>query len=185
MKKLILILLLIPLFGLTQNGKLFILLNQYRNANGKASIEWSDKLAKISENHTQEMYKKDSLFHSGLISYECVMKGIHLTPTLDDKMNFIVFLKRNFNIDYENPADYKDDSKVNDYLLYYTIYLWEDEPLHHLIMLRDDVKIGSCNIFIKSNKYKSNKIFFKGKVVEENNTINHYECIWYTTFNLK
>lgn len=187
MKKLILIttFIILNLFLEAQNGKLFNYLNQYRSANGKESVEWSEKLNKISENQTQLMYENDSVFHSGKNVYECILKGINLTPTFSDKSDFALFLKKNFGIEYKDPAESENTNNVEEYLLYYTIYLWDKEPLHKSIMLADNVKDGSINIFIKSIKYKSNKVFINGRVMEHKKIISHYDCIWYSTLNLK
>lgn len=185
MKKLILILFLITNLVKAQDGKLFIYFNQYRNMNGKESIEWSTKLSKISKSQTTEMYEADSVFHSGTNVYECVLKGISLTPTRDDKIRFSAFLHKNFGIKYLDPADTENTHAVEEYLPLYTIYMWSKDPAHNAIMLADNVKEGSINMFVKSIKFKSNKVFINGKVSEFKNIISHYDCVWYATLNLK
>ena len=185
MKKLILILFLITNLSWAQDGELFIYLNQYRNANNRESVKWSYKLDKISESQITKMYNADSVFHSNQNVYECVLKGISVTPTISDKSDFALFLKKNFNLEYKDPANTKNDNAVEKYILYYTIYMWDKEPTHRAIMLMDKVKEGSISLFIKSIKFKSNKVFINGKVIEHKRIIDHYDCEWFATLNLK
>ncbi len=185
MKKLIVILLLTVNLIQAQNASLFIYINQYRVANGKSQIEWSTKLNKISETQTDKMNEYDSVFHSKQNVYECVLKGITLTPTPEDKEEFTKFLSKYFHISYDDPAVTKNSDIAEKYLPYYTIYMWDKDPAHKDIMLTDNVKEGSCNMIVKSLTYKSNKVLIGTVLLEYKKIISHYDAIWFVTLNLK
>ena len=167
-----------------QDTLLFNYLNQYRINNGKAAIQWSDKLMVTSFKQTEAIVKKDSLFHSKTNTIECLTKGYNLVATESDKTKFIAFLKKNFKMNYNDPVITRNENGVIKYVLLYIIYKLDADSAHKALILDNKIKFGSSAIMFKDIKFKSNKIVINGETKEYKNFIDHYEVKYFSTINL-
>jgi hypothetical protein len=175
----ILIFLIPTLFSQNLDSLTFNYINQYRIKNGKNSLTWSKVLYVTSINHTNNMVKNDSIYHShGHYYSENVLYSKNSGLIGDDDYKF--FIHKNFNLTY--------DSVLNNFDVYVAtniVYCWYKSPSHNKIMLSmyKPNSEGSVHVIIK-DVVKNNNVIF-GKEFFKGYGYFYYKLIMSSTFQLK
>jgi len=169
----------------SQDRELFVYVNTYREANGLKKLNWSGELSKISIEQNNKIKNDDSLSHSHKDTYENILKSNAVPNTLKMEIDFKVFCKKYFNYDYKFNSNIYND-KLNSISKMYIVFLWDNSELHKNNMLREDVKIGSCDSFV-GNDYIvfNNTITIGGLSRSFSNLPSHYKVKIYSTLNMR
>ena len=167
-----------------QNISLMKYINDYRVSNGKTSVAVTSNMNKISVKQILKIVKEDSLSHSGTNTYECVTRSANIAPTPEKKAEFEIFLKKNFDIDYDDPEDSTFD--VEKFAALYVVFLFSKSPKHNAIMLSDNVKEGGAVLYLGNNiTFNSNKRVIGGKTYTFSKIVSHVEVNFFGVLNLK
>tara|TARA_B110000503_G_C7073572_1_gene381896 strand:- start:67 stop:627 length:561 start_codon:yes stop_codon:yes gene_type:complete len=169
----------------SQDKELFEYINIYRETNGLKKLKWNNELLKISIKQNNDIRIYDSLFHSHKDTYENILKSNAVPNTLKMEIDFKVFCKKYFNYDYRFNSNI-DNDKLNSISKMYIVFLWDNSELHKNNMLREDVKIGSCDSFV-GNDYVvfNNTITIGGLSRSFSNLPSHYKVEIYSTLNMR
>lgn len=167
-----------------QNTSLMKYINEYRVSNGKTSVVVTSEMNKISVTQILKIVKEDSLSHSGTDTYECVTRSTNIAPTPKKRADFEVFLKRYFDIDYDNPENSTFD--VEKFATLYVIFLFSKSPKHNAIMLSDDVTEGGAVLYLGNDvTFKSNKRVIGDRTYVFSKITSHVELNFVGVLNLK
>lgn len=167
-----------------QNTSLMRYINEYRVANGKTSVTLNDELTNISISQAKVIVDTDSLSHSGGDTYECVTRSKSIAPTPNKKADFEKFLKKNFDMDYEDPESANFD--VEKFAALYVVFLFSNSPKHNAIMLSDDVTKGGVALHLDDViNFKSNKRVIGGKTYTFDKIVSHVEVNFVGVLNLR
>lgn len=168
------------LFG--QDSEMLGFINQYRMAHGKTIVSVKDKLTDISINCNNLNATNDTLIHTKIsntiVDGEIITKGDALPASVDAKINFGLFLKDIFKIEYVEP---KTNVEVITYTKLYIIYMYNQSKAHKAILLGEYSNVGFNTIIKDIKKHNKPKpIVVSGKTYTHKNYLEYYEVKFYS-----